>query len=184
MLWHITGFLHCGVRWSTWPREYQGRRWAKYEFSEITTPRKSKNSFPPSVPFFPVAWHLKVGDKLDNSWCQSIPVLLVSSKVSTKRFCDHWFLRVRDQNVHCRMPGTIPKLPEFPIALEADPFHLPPVDSSWKKERGYEPRPSLTPDIPSFLARKNSAQTRPVSDLRREGAMAPPLIVSDMVQAR
>ncbi|KAG0587015.1 hypothetical protein KC19_2G134600 [Ceratodon purpureus] len=91
----------------------------------------------------------------------------------------------RDNYSKEKMPGTTPKLPEFPIALEADPFHLPPVDPAWKKERGFESKPSLTADIPSFLARKNSAQTRPpVSDLRRAGAMAPPLIVSDMVQAR
>jgi len=84
------------------------------------------------------------------------------------------------------MPSTTPELPEFPIALEADSFHLPPVDSAWKRERGFEARPSLTPGVPSFLTRKNSAQKRPpVSDLKRAGApMTPPLIVSDMVQAR
>jgi hypothetical protein len=85
-----------------------------------------------------------------------------------------------------KMPGTTPKLPEFPIALEADPFHLPAIDPAWKKERGYEAKPSLTADIPSFLARKNSAQARqPASDLRRAGPITPPLVVSDMmVQAR
>lgn len=87
--------------------------------------------------------------------------------------------------MHCRMSSTTPKLPEFPIALEADPFHLPPVDSAWKKERGFEAKPSLTPDVPSFLGRKNSAQTRPpVSNLRKAGPNVPPLIVADMVQAR
>jgi hypothetical protein len=89
----------------------------------------------------------------------------------------------RDNYSKEKMPGTTPKLPEFPIALEADPFHLPAVDAAWKGERGYEEKPSLTAGIPSFLARKNSAQTRPPgSDLRR--SMAPPLRFSDMVQAR
>jgi hypothetical protein len=91
----------------------------------------------------------------------------------------------RDNYSKEKMPSTTPKLPEFPIALEADPFHLPPVDSAWRRERGFEAAPSLTPDVPSFLARKNSAQTRgPVSDLRRAGPITPPLVVSDMVQAR
>ncbi|XP_024368621.1 uncharacterized protein [Physcomitrium patens] len=85
-----------------------------------------------------------------------------------------------------KFPASTPKLPEFPIALEADPFNLPPVDPAWKRERGFEGRTSQNRDLPSFLATKKSlSKTQlPVSDLRRAGPMDPALVVSEMVQAR
>jgi hypothetical protein len=88
----------------------------------------------------------------------------------------------RDNYSNEKFPETTPKLPEFAIALEADAFRLPPVDSAWKKEKGFEARPSsLTPEVPSFLA-KNKEQNRSMkSDLRKAGPLVPPNILSEMV---
>ncbi|KAG0616021.1 hypothetical protein M758_5G084300 [Ceratodon purpureus] len=86
-----------------------------------------------------------------------------------------------------KLPRTLPKLPDFPLALTADPYDLPPVDPAWEKESGYEGIPSLTPDVPSFLAKRdlNPKNSGIKSDLRRARPMSPPLIVTpDMVQAR
>lgn len=81
-----------------------------------------------------------------------------------------------------RFPETTPKLPEFAIALEADAFRLPPVDSAWKKEKGFEARPSsLTPELPSFLAKNKEPNRTVKSDLRKAGPLVPPNILSEMV---
>lgn len=159
LLWYAE-FLHCGVPWSTSPNEYPERRWAKDAFSEIITPRKSE--------------YINVCDS--NFACHSKPETSNISQAILISFILRvlWFAS--------RSPATTPKLPVFPIALQAGPYHLPPVDPAWKKEHGFEARPSLTPDVPSFLAKKNQSPTRsPFSDLRRAGATAPPLILSDMV---
>nr|XP_024397908.1 uncharacterized protein LOC112293079 isoform X2 [Physcomitrium patens]PNR37744.1 hypothetical protein PHYPA_020853 [Physcomitrium patens] len=85
-----------------------------------------------------------------------------------------------------KLPIVVPKLPEFPLALIAEPYHLPPVDPAWEKESGYEGIPTLTPDIASFLAKKDpNPKPAAMSDLRRAWPMSPPLLVTpEMVRAR
>lgn len=89
-----------------------------------------------------------------------------------------------------RLPTVVPELPDFPLALTADQFVLPPVDADWELEPAYDTKNSkTTPDVPSFLLAKHEPNQKqnPIvkSDLRRARPMSPPLKpMSEMVQAR
>lgn len=89
-----------------------------------------------------------------------------------------------------RLPTAVPELPDFPLALTADQFVLPPVDAAWELEPAYETKNSKnTPDVPAFLLAKQEPNQKqnPIvkSDLRRAQPMLPPLKpMSEMVQAR
>ncbi len=88
-----------------------------------------------------------------------------------------------------RSPETTPKLPDFPIALTAELYVLPPIDPAWESERGYEARTSsLTVDVPSLLAKTNQDQKLLTSvDLHRQQPVSPPpplsLVAPEPVQA-
>lgn len=82
-----------------------------------------------------------------------------------------------------RLPTAVPELPDFPIALTADQFVLPPVDAAWELEADYDLKNSkTTSDVPAFLLEKHDANQKqnPIAklDLRR----ARPML--EMVQAR
>ncbi|XP_024395438.1 uncharacterized protein [Physcomitrium patens] len=78
-----------------------------------------------------------------------------------------------------KMPRKTPKLPEFPVALSADPFHLPPFDPAWKMESGFEVRASLTAVLPVYYTLKDQIPP-PILDLSRAGPALPPSAVTDM----
>ncbi|CAK9215775.1 unnamed protein product [Sphagnum troendelagicum] len=86
-------------------------------------------------------------------------------------------------------PETTPKLPDFPIALTAELYVLPPVDPAWESKCGYEARTSsLTVDVPSLLAKANQDQKLLTSvDLHRQQPVSPPpplsLVAPEPVQA-
>jgi len=80
-------------------------------------------------------------------------------------------------------------LPDFPIALTAELYVLPPVDPAWESERGYEARASsLTVDVPSLLAKPNQDQKllTSVNLHRQQPVSLPPslsLVAPEPVQA-
>lgn len=88
-----------------------------------------------------------------------------------------------------RAPETTPKLPDFPIALTAELYVLPPVDPAWESKCGYEARTSsLTVDVPSLLAKTNQDQKLLTSvDLHRQQPVSPSqplsLVAPEPVQA-
>ncbi|KAG0569957.1 hypothetical protein KC19_6G128300 [Ceratodon purpureus] len=134
--------------------------------------------------------HLKESQKARTEFSNMEPFTKVPSLWGPMKFLTERIPRevvsknriFRDNYTKEKFPASTPKLPEFPIALEADPYRLPPVDPAWKKEHGFEARPSITPDVPIFLAKKNHSPTRsPFSDMRRAGTLAPPMRLSEMV---
>ncbi|KAH8970567.1 hypothetical protein BDL97_02G094700 [Sphagnum fallax] len=86
-------------------------------------------------------------------------------------------------------PEATPKLPDFPIALTAELYVLPPVDPAWESKCGYEARTSsLTVDVPSLLAKTNQDQKLLTSvDLHRQQPVSPSqplsLVAPEPVQA-
>jgi hypothetical protein len=80
-----------------------------------------------------------------------------------------------------RTPIATPQLPDFPLALKAEAFILPPIDRAWEAVSCYQPNRALVEKGPAFRMKKlQDVQSLPGFNLRRQ----PTLTIPKYVRAR
>lgn len=132
---------------------------------------------------------LKEGQRTRTKFVNTAPITRVPPSWGAMKYLSEKIPRDTIKKTHTsggnvtqhKTPIATPQLPDFPLALKAEAFILPPVDRAWEAISCYQPNHAPVEKGPTSRMKKlQDVQSLPGFDLRRQ----PTLTIPKYVHAR